>query len=116
MHPTKEEFEETYRRLSEEDIAGLYAEANTLTDEAPSVLFAEMQRRGLRGAHLEKMHATEDRHEAQFDRLEKFRRKKLALWFSGLDRFRGMRLKDWLILLLISGLLIWMSRLIPSRH
>lgn len=109
MHTTKEELEETYRRLSEEDIADLYAQIDTLTTDARLALEGEMQSRGLGGACLEKMHAAEVRHEAQFDRLGKFRRKKLAFGRLG-------DLKGWGIAVLVVIVYVLVRSLIANRH
>jgi hypothetical protein len=109
MHPTKEEFEESYRHLSEEDISGLYAQNDTLTDDARSALAEEMQWRGLSGAQLTKMHAADVRHEAQFDRLERFRRKKLAV--GSLNDLQG-----WGIAILVVVVYVLVRSLIAHRH
>ena len=109
MQPTQGKFEETYRHLSEEDIADLYAQIDTLTDGARSALAEEMQRRGLSGAQLAKMHAADVRHEAQFDRLERFRRKKLA--FGRLNDLKG-----WGIAIFVVVVYVLVRNLIAHRH
>jgi hypothetical protein len=78
MHTTETKFAEAYRKLAVEDIAALYADIDSLTEEARSALLAETRQRGLDEAQLQKVHAVELRREGQFDRLESLRRKKLA--------------------------------------
>ncbi len=109
--PRKRILPSTYRKLSEDEIAGLYAQMDSLTDAARAALDAEIERRGVKGAHLLKMYAAEGRHDTSSRSLGKLRRKKLAF-----SRFSGMGLKDWLIVLLLAGGLILISRLISGRH
>jgi hypothetical protein len=78
MQTTQQDFAEAYRVLPDEEIAALYADFASLTGEARSALTNEIHQRGLDDPQLQKLHAAELRHENQFDRLEKYRRKKLA--------------------------------------
>lgn len=111
MHTAQQDFAQTYRGLADEDIAALYADTASLTEGARSALAAEMQRRGISDAQLQKLHAIEHRHEAQFDRLEKFRRKKLALRRLGLYDPMG-----WIFAILGALILILLSELISRHH
>lgn len=110
MHPTQQDFAGTYRGLSEQEIADLYADIGSLTGEARAALMAEIRQRGLKEAQLEKLHAVELRHEAQFDRLERYRRKKLA-WGSFPDNLKG-----WIVTILGALVLILILELIHHRH
>jgi hypothetical protein len=110
MPTSQQEFSEIYRKLPEEEIAALYSQVDTLTNAAQTALVLELQRRGLNGAQLEKIHATELRHESQFDRREKYRRKKMVLGDFPTD------LKGWIISILAALVLIWISELIHHRH
>ena len=85
MHTVQGDFAEAYRGLSNEEIAAIYADIDSLTEEARSALIFEVQQRGLSQAQLGKVHDVELRHEAQFDRLERLRRKKMVLSSLGLD-------------------------------
>jgi hypothetical protein len=66
----------TYRECSDDELAALAAEMETLTDVARAALRAEIQRRGVSGAQLGKLHAKEVHREMRFDQKEKIRRKK----------------------------------------
>jgi len=110
MQLAESEFSENYRALSDEDIAAIYADIDSLTDDARVALLAELQTRGLTEAQLQKLHAVELRHEAQFDRLERFRRKKLA-W----GRLPGSR-REWILAILLATAFILISDLMSRRH
>ncbi len=113
MHAMPADFAANYRNLPDQDIADLYADIASLTPEARDALSAEIQHRGLNEAQLLKLRADELRHEAQFERLEKFRRKKLA--WGNLPRTRG----EWIFLgVALFGLTIWglISDLISRHH
>ena len=110
MQTPQRDFAGTYRVLPDEDIADLFVEIASLTPEARSALLAEIQRRGLDDAQLEKVHAVELRHEAQFDRLEKHRPKKLA--WGNLPTSR----REW-IFAIVGGIgLILILELIDRHH
>jgi hypothetical protein len=111
MHASQQEFAEVYRNLPEEEIAALYTQIDTLADVARFALTAEIQRRGLTDTQLEKLRGVELRHEAQFDRLEKYRRKKLAFGRVGINDIRG-----WIVAILAALVLILISELIDRRH
>ena len=111
MHARQEDFAETYGSLPDEEIAALYAEIDSLTDGARAALAAELQRRGMDDAQLRKLHALELRHESQFDRLEKFRRKKLALRRLGLNDPKG-----WIFAILGALVLSLIAKLISRHH
>ena len=113
MQPTQQDFAETYRALPDEDLAALSADIGSLTEEARSALLAEIQQRGLSEAQIQKLHADEHRHEAQFDRLEKFRRKKLA--WGDLPTTRG----QWIFAgVAVLALIVWslISDLVSRHH
>ena len=80
MKTTEQDFAQTYRTLSQQQVADLYSEIDTLTADARAALTAEVQKRGLHLDQLAKMHAAELRREGLFDRLQTQRRKKLA-WY-----------------------------------
>jgi hypothetical protein len=112
MRSTDQDFAGTYRGLTADEIAALYVEIGSLTEEAHSALMAEIQRRGLDEAQLKKMHTVELRHEAQFDRREKLRRKKMVLeGFSGMNDVKG-----WILAILGALVFILISELINRRH
>jgi len=110
MQTPQQDFAGIYRVLPDEDIADLYAEIASLTPEAGSALLAETQRRGLDDAQLEKLHALELRHEAQFDRLEKYRRKKLA-WGN-----LPTSPREWIFAIVGGAALILVLELISRHH
>ena len=117
MHTAPEDFAETYRLFPDEEIAAIYADIDSLTVDARSALMAEAQTRGLSDEQLKKLHAVELRREAQFDRLESFRRKKLGwgrflLW----DRYRSLSPRDWIIAILIAISVILISELLSRHH
>ena len=117
MHTAPEDFAETYRLFPDEEIAAIYADIDSLTVDARSALMAEAQTRGLSDEQLKKLHAVELRREAQFDRLESFRRKKLAwgrllLW----DRYRSLSPRDWTVGILIAISVILISELLSRHH
>jgi hypothetical protein len=64
----------------------------TLTDLARTALQAEIQRRGMSNAQLEKLHSKELHREARFDQFESVRRRKTLLYLltkndpKGVDR------------------------------
>jgi hypothetical protein len=97
---------QTYRLLSDDDIADLHAQADQLTDEARRALAAEIERRGLSGQRLQKLHRVELRGEAKFDRREKWRRKSLASWllFRGDPKGTLLTFLAFVVLILLSEL------------
>jgi len=111
MHDGQQDFAETYRTLPDEEIAALRADIDSLTDAARSALAAEMQRRGMNDAQLQKMHAAELRHEALFDRLQKQRRKTLAGYLLTRNDPKG-----WIFAVLGALVLILISELISRHH
>jgi len=110
MQSAHSDFAETYRPLPDEEIASLLADQDSLTREARSALLAEIQQRGLTETHLHKLHSLELRHEAQFDRLESLRRKKLA--WGRLPRTP----RDWMFAILAFIALILISEFMSHRH
>ena len=110
MRATETKFTEAYRKLTDEDIAALYADSDSLTEEARSALLAEIRQRGMTEAHLQKLHSVELRHEAQFDRLESFRRKKLA-WGK-----LPTSPREWILAILIFIAMILISDLVSRHH
>lgn len=111
MKPSQQDLAENYRSLSDDDLASLVADSASLTDQARSALSTEVQRRGIDDAQLQKVHSLELRHEAQFDRLEKFRRKRLALRRLGLNDLKG-----WLFAILGALVFILISELMRRHH
>ena len=110
MQTAQNDFAANYRELSDDDIADLYAESDTLTESARLALTSEIQRRGLSTEQLLELKAVELRHEAQFDRLEKFRRKRMVVKEQGLNDPKG-----WIVALVGALILIWIEQLIsPS--
>jgi hypothetical protein len=112
MQPDAQELSESYRKLSETEIASLHAEVATLTDVARRALLAEIQRRGLSDAHLSKLHFAELRHEAKFDRRQKQHRKSVTSYIL----FRGDAKGTITILLLALGVILvaWLVSLFRS--
>lgn len=102
-----QELADSYRHLSEQDIADLYAQIDTLTEPARLALASEVKQRGLSGAHLTKLHAAELRHGALFDRLQTQRRKKLAWYLLTRNNPKGLiaALLAFLVMVLISELI-----------
>jgi hypothetical protein len=88
----------------------LFADIDSLTEEARSALINEIRRRRLSEPQLEKLHSTELRHEAQFDRLERFRRRKMLVKDLGLDP------KGWIIGIIGASLLLLIEKLISNHH
>ena len=111
MQTAQHDFAATYRQLSDDDIADLYAESDTLTQSARLALTSEIQRRGLSSDQLLKLKAVELRHEAKFDRLEKLRRKRMVLKELGLNDPKG-----WIVAIVGALILIWIEQLISHRH
>ncbi len=75
MQPNELELEETYRHLPDNEIASLFADEASLIDTARTALESEIKRRGVSNEHLLKIHSSDLRDEADFDRREKVRRK-----------------------------------------
>ena len=75
MQPNELELEETNRHLPDNEIASLFADEASLTDAARIALESEIKRRGISKEHLLKLHSSDLRDEANFDRREKVRRK-----------------------------------------
>jgi hypothetical protein len=63
----KQDFAETYRNLTDAEIADIHARIDTLTDASLPALLAEIKQRKLTQAQLQKLHATELRSGAKFD-------------------------------------------------
>jgi hypothetical protein len=110
MQIAQQDFAATYRDLSDDDIAALFAEIDTLTDTAKAALALEVQRRGLSSEQLLKLRTVELRLEAHFDRREKFRRKRLFLSRLGLDDYKG-----W-IFAIVAGLILALIKQLISHH
>ena len=86
--------------------------SQTLLQNLPRLaLTTEIQRRGLSTEQLLKLKAVELRHEAQFDRLEKLRRKRMVLKELGLNDPKG-----WIVAIVGALILIWIEQLISRRH
>ena len=80
MQVDPQQLSESYRKLSDVEMAGLAAQADALTDAGRVALAAEIERRGLDAGRLAKLNASELRREAKFDRLESLRRKQRISW------------------------------------
>ena len=78
MEIHQQDLSETYRNLSDTEIASLHAQIDTLTKDARAALTSEIQRRGMSDAHLSKLHASELRQEAKFDQRQSEHRKGVA--------------------------------------
>ncbi len=99
----------TYRRYSDDEVAALAAQMEELTDAARAALGAEIQRRGMSRAQLERLHSREAHREARFDQLEAVRRKKTVLYLMTRNDPKG-----WIVAVLIVlglGLLAWLRSL-----
>ena len=111
MHAAPVDFSEKYRALPDEEIASLFADIDSLTEQARSALLAEIQQRGLAASQLQKLHSVELRHEAQFDRLERLRRKRMVL-----TRLGHHSLKGWIFVIVGAALLALIELLIFPNH
>ena len=80
-------------------------------NDARSALLAEIQQRGLAASQLQKLHSVELRHEAQFDRLERLRRKRMVL-----TRLGHHSLKGWIFVIVGAALLALIELLIFPNH
>ena len=78
MQTSQQDLSQTYRNLSDREIASLHAEIDSLTNDARAALVSEIQRRGISGAHLSKLYASELRQEAKFDQRQREHRKSVA--------------------------------------
>lgn len=58
---------ETYRSYSDDEIARLHGELDSLTEEARYALLAEIGRRGLKEQEIAKIQDEEARHAAEYD-------------------------------------------------
>jgi hypothetical protein len=107
MKPTQQDLAATYRSLSDKDLASLCADIGSLTEEARTTLQSEMKLRKIGSAQLEKMHTSELRREAHFDRGESIRRKRTAMWlfFRNDPRWTVGAVIAFLILVAISELI-----------
>ena len=80
MPRVEQDVSETYRSFSDQQIASLYAEIDSLTEVARPALLAEIERRSLSHAQLQSMHTAELRREANFDRRQAIHRKKVLAY------------------------------------
>jgi hypothetical protein len=105
MQIDEQELAATYSRCSDDELAALAAEMETLTDVARATLQAEIQRRGVSSAELEVVHSKELHREARFDQVETIRRKKILLsrltrdpkgWIWAVLIVLGIILFEWL--------------------
>jgi hypothetical protein len=106
MQIDEQEVAATYGRCSDNELAALAAEMETLTDVGRAVPRSEIQRRGLSGAQVEKLHSKELHRETRFDQKEKIRRKKAVFylltrndpkgWLWAVLIFMGFLLFEWL--------------------
>jgi hypothetical protein len=75
MQIDTQELAAAYMRCSDDELAALAADSESLTDAARAVLHVEIQRRGMSSQQLEKLHSRELHREARFDQVETIRRK-----------------------------------------
>ncbi|HWG20464.1 MAG TPA: hypothetical protein VG225_08025 [Terracidiphilus sp.] len=80
MQIDERELAAAYKRYSNDELAALAAETESLTDLARAALRAEIQERGMSDAQLEKLHSRDLHREGRFDQLESVRRKKTVLY------------------------------------
>ncbi|HEY2858238.1 MAG TPA: hypothetical protein VGJ21_07465 [Terracidiphilus sp.] len=80
MQIDTQELAATYGRCSDDELAALAAEMETLTDTARSALQAEIRNRGTTNGQLLKLHSKEVHREGRFDQLESVRRKRTLLY------------------------------------
>lgn len=71
MQSARQDFAETYRNLSDDELASLHAQMSSLTHEARSALQEQIQKRGISTAKLRHLNTAERQREAKFDRLQK---------------------------------------------
>lgn len=103
MQIDQQGFAQSYRDLPDNEIALLYTQTDMLTEPARMALAAEIEQRGLNADQLQKLHSTELRREANFDRREKWRRKSTAsfLLFRNDPKGTLLMLIGFLVLVLI---------------
>ena len=109
MHRVEEKFSETYRNLSDVEIASLYAQIDSLTDAARAALTAEIQRRNISSAQLSKLYALELRHEAKFARRQREHRKKVLSYLLRGD-------SKWTIITILAALGVAFVAKLLSHH
>jgi hypothetical protein len=83
VQTSQQELLQTYRDFSDDEIASLHAQIDSLTNDARAALALEIQRRGMSNAQMSKLRASELRREAKFDRRQKEHRKRVAFHFIG---------------------------------
>lgn len=111
MYTDRQELADTYRGYSDEEIASLHAQVESLTLEARDALALEIERRGLKSAQLTNLYAAEQRREAHLDSIEKTRRKKLAIYL-----LLGRDPKLTLVMLGVAAVLIVLAVLLRPHH
>ena len=111
MQPTEQNLSGTYRRFSDDDIATLYAQLGSLTDDARAALEAEIKRRGLRPEQLSQLDAAERRHETNFDRLQKLHRKRVVTYLLFRNDPKGT-----MVVIGIGVVLLLIAWLLDGRH
>lgn len=79
MKIDEQELAAVYRQSSDDDLAAMAADLDSLTDAARTALEAEIQRRGMSSGQLERLHAKELHREMRFDQMETVRRKRMLL-------------------------------------
>jgi hypothetical protein len=110
MQPTKQDFAETFRRSSDDEIASLHSQRDTLTEAARNALTAEIELRGISSSQLQKLYAAKRRQGAKFDRRQKKHRQMVASFLLPLSRRR------FVVVCLLLMVLIWIYTLISNRH
>jgi hypothetical protein len=100
----------TYRNSSDEEIAALAAEPESLTEIARAALDVEIKHRGLSKVQLQKLHARELHRESRFDQMEAVRRKKTALYLLTKNDPKGMLL--FVAVLVAIGAFMWLRSLL----
>jgi len=109
LQPDVRDFERLYRNSSDQEIAALFADKDSLTDVARDALLAEIRRRGISGTELSRLYTLEVRREAKFDRRQMEHREQVARTI-----FRGdpKQTLIWILVMLGIAVLIWMLKLI----
>ena len=113
MQSTRQDFAETYRNISDDEIATLHAEVGSLTDEARAALQAEIQRRGISITKLHHLNTAVTQREAKFDRRQKQHEKDVGSYLLSRALSRDFWVLVSIVLVLLSAVI---SALISHHH
>lgn len=109
MQMDERELAATYSRRSDEDLAALAAEMETLTNGARAALRAEIEGRGMSSQQLEKLHSRELHREARFDQREAVRRRHTLLYLLTRNDPKGW---IWVVLMVLGFIVFkWLRSL-----